>query len=111
MEQNQDFFETWVKSQNDFFNTWMESQEKFVENWTDSVTDLQNSFIETAKSQNISGSDRYYPEYLNWLYSPTSMNEEFTNNQKLLKTTFQKQLDLFKEMLQASVDSFTKSDK
>ncbi len=111
MGKNQDLFETWVESQNEFFNTWIESQEKFMTNWTETMTTMQESVIETAKSTSIPGTDRYYPEYLNWLYSPTTMSEEFINNQIVLKATFQKQMDLFKEIMEMSVNNLAKKEE
>ncbi len=108
MEKGQELFESWVKSQNDFFDTWMDSQEKFMANYTESVTAIQKSIKETSESQQIPGADRYYPEYLNWLYSPNLISEEFEKNQELLKTTFHKQMEIFKEMVNQSKNSFEK---
>ncbi len=102
MDQNQDFFETWVKSQNDFFNTWIESQEKFIKYWAESTSSLQNTFKDSAKSHNFPCADRYFPEYLNWLYPPTAISDEFIKNQLLLKATFQRQMEIFQEMLKHS---------
>ncbi len=102
MNKKEDFFEKWVKSQNEFFNTWMESQEKFIKYWAETATSMQNTMRETAQLHNIPSADRYFPEYLNWLYSPSTMSDELINNQQLLRTTFQRQMEIFEEMVKYS---------
>ncbi len=111
MDKNKDLFETWIQSQNEFFNTWIESQEKFMTNWTESIATVQDSVMESAQSSSMPGVDRYYPEYLNWLYSPDTMSEEYVKNQKILKATFQKQMEIFKELMQMSVKALAKNEK
>ncbi len=102
MNQNQDVFITWIKSQTDFFNTWMESQEKFIKNWAESTSSLQSKVKDAVELHNAPCTDRYFPEYLNWLYSPTAMSDESIKNLQLLKTTFQRQMEIIQEMVKLS---------
>ncbi len=102
MNQNQEFFITWIQSQTDFFNTWMESQEAFIKNWAKSTSVLQNKVNDTVESQNVPSSDRYFPEYLNWLYSPTVMSDESIKNLQLLKETFKRQMEIMQELARQS---------
>ncbi len=117
MDQNKGFFETWAKSQIDFFDTWMESQEKFIKYWAESTTSLQNNVKETVESHNIPSGDRYFPEYLNWLYSPTATSDEYIKNLQLLRDTFQRQMEMIQEMAKhssatvGSVDDVAKLEK
>ncbi len=102
MEQNQDFIKKWIQSQTDFFITWMESQEKFIKNWAESTSSLQESVKDIVEWNNNPSTDRYYPEYLNWLYSPTAMGDESIKNIQLLKVTFQRQMEIIEEMAKLS---------
>ncbi len=103
MNQTEEFFEKWLKSQNEFFNTWMESQKKFIKYWEESSTSLQKTVRDAAELHNGPCADRYFPEYLNWLYPPTAMSDEFIKNQELLKVTFHRQMEIFQDMFQDSV--------
>ncbi len=111
MTKGQDLLDSWIKSQNDFFETWMKSQKNFVSNWTESVTASQKTLNEAVEKQEIPGVDRYYPEYLNWLYSPETINDEFSKNQSLLKATFKNQMKIFKEMIELSINTEPQDDK
>ncbi len=66
-----------MKQNQDSFNELVESKEKFIKYWAECTSSLQNTVIETVDSQNIPSTDRYFPEYLNWQYSSSEMNEEY----------------------------------
>ncbi len=102
MNQNIGIFEKWAKSQIDFFNTWVGLQEEFIKNWAESTSSLQNNFKDTVESNNIPCTDRYFPEYLNWLYSPDAIADESMKNLQLLKATFQHQMEIIQEMAKYS---------
>ena len=102
MEKGLEFFDAWVKSQKEFFETWMKSQKELMTNWTESIQKLQASFLNLGGYQKGPGKevlDLFNSWFNNMTNSAKVFSDEVVKIQETSKSTFEKQMDMSREMV------------
>ena len=102
MEKVLEFFDAWVKSQKEFMENWVKSQKEFMENWTEATKKMQESFTGIGGSQEGPAKEmqNLYNSWVNTMVnSSKSFSAEAAKIQEAWKNTFEKQLEMSREMI------------
>ncbi len=111
MDSGKKLFDDWVKSQLDLFDkmelfdTCLSSQERFLTNWIDSVRSFHEVIQKNQEKNEIPNMKLYYQFFNTWFDASSALSDEILQKQKLLENTIQKQAEIFKEMLEKSVNT------
>ncbi len=110
MEKGLEFFDVWVKSQKGFLETGLESQKEFMTNWTESIQKLQASFLNLEGFKEGPGKEMlnlFNPWFNTISNSAKVFSDEVVKIQETWKSTFEKQIEISREMAKNSFEFFS----
>ena len=102
MEKGLEFFDAWAGSQKVFLDTGLKSQTEFLTNWTESIQKLQTSFLNLEGSQEGPGKEMFNlfnPWFKTMANSAKVFNDEVVKIQETSKDTFEKQMEMNRDMV------------
>ena len=115
MAKESELLDAWTKTQQEFLETWMKSQQQFFSHWTESAKKLQDSFAAMGEGKEGLASKELlglYGTWVNTMVNSTRLfSEEAVKIQETWKSTFDKQLEISREVLKSFSALYQKADK
>ena len=112
MEKGLEFFDAWAGSQKVFLDTGLKSQKEFLTNWTESIQKLQTSFLNLEGFQEGPGKEMFNlfnPWFKTMANSAKVFSDEVVKIQETLKSTFEMQMEMSRDMAKNSFELFSSS--